>query len=291
MGKKIISEDSRYFYLYNPIPIIKQEAALVIQNILKSKKITYVFGEDVDLNEMDAVNKMRFKDYINRVIKYTEVRGHAIEGLMAGLFDGVLNESKSGLWDYQVRQGQVEQKYINDTSENPSIGSFTSILNQLGGENITIIKNVLEKYGVSGTNIFLVNDDELTEFKKQILESMLVDITAVTTKVGNNLVTYYITKNRAVELFSDAKNIYNPRKKGSNELRVSFKTFSEFGNSFKIIIPTVNQKEYDEFLTISSDEVEVSKIFGPFSTKIRPDILNWIVNNKEQFKQIVNDLL
>jgi hypothetical protein len=120
---------------------------------------------------------------------------------------------------------------------------------------------------------------------------MLVDITAVTTKIGNNLVTYYITKNQAVELFSNAKNIYNPRKKGSNELRVSFKTFSEFGNSFKIIIPTVNQKEYDEFLTISSDEVEVSKIFGPFSTKIRPDILNWIVNNKEQFKQIVNDLL
>jgi ferredoxin-fold anticodon binding domain-containing protein len=291
MGKKIISEDSRYFYLYNPIPIIKQEDALVIQNILKSKKITYVFGEDVDLNEMDAVNKMRFKDYINRVVKYTEVRGHAIEGLMAGLFDGVLNESKSGLWDYQIRQGQVEQKYINDASENPSIGSFTSLLNQLGGDNIAIIKNVLNNLKFNGTNIFLVNDNELTEFKKQILESMLVDITAVTTKVGNDLVTYYLTKNQAIELFSDAENIYNPRKKGSNELRVSFKTFSEFGNSFKITIPSINQKEYDEFLTISSDEMEISKIFGPFSNKIRPDILNWIVKNKEQFKQIVNDLL
>ena len=30
--------DNKYFYLYNPIPIVKQEAAYVIQNILKSKK-------------------------------------------------------------------------------------------------------------------------------------------------------------------------------------------------------------------------------------------------------------
>lgn len=287
----IISEQNKYFYLYNPIPVIKQEAAAVIQNILKSKKITYVFGEDVDLNEMDVVNKMRFKDYITRVVKYKEVRGHAIEGLMAGLFDGVLNESKSGLWDYQVRQGQVEQKYINDMSENPSIGSFTNILNSLGEESLNTIKNILDKYGISGGNLFLVNDDELTPFKRQILEQMLVDIISVTTKVGNNLVTYYIEKPQAIELFIDAENIYNPRKKGGNELRVSLKTLIENGSSFKIIIPSINQKEYDEYLEISGEEVKVSKIFGDFSGKIRPDILNWIINNKEEFKQRVNQLL
>lgn len=288
---KLISESNKLFYLYNPIPIVKQEAAVVIQNILKSKKITYTFGEDVDLNELDVVNKMRFKDYINRVVKYKEIRGHAIEGLMAGLFDGILNESKSGLWDYQIRQGQVEQKYSNDMSENPSIGSFTNILNSLEPENINIIKNILEKYGVSGTNLFLVNDDELTPFKRQILEQMLVDIIAVTTKVGNNLVTSYIEKPEAIELFTDAKNIFNPRKKGGNELRVSLKTLVENGKTFKIITPSIKQKEYDEYLVVSGREGEVSKIFGEFSNKIRPDVLNWIVNNKEEFKRRVNQLL
>jgi len=288
---KLISESNKLFYLYNPIPIVKQEAAAVIQNILKSKKITYTFGEDVDLNELDVVNKMRFKDYINRVVKYKEIRGHAIEGLMTGLFDGILNESKSGLWDYQIRQGQVEQKYINDISENPSIGSFTNILNSLGPENINIIKNILEKYGVSGTNLFLVNDDELTPFKRQILEQMLVDIIAVTTKVGNNLITSYIEKPDAIELFTDAKNIFNPRKKGGNELRVSLKTLLENGKTFKITTPSIKQKEYDEYLVVSGQESEVSKIFGEFSNKIRPDVLNWIVNNKEEFKRRVNQLL
>lgn len=283
--------ENRYFYLYNPIPIVKQEAASVIQNILKSKKITYVFGEDVDLNEFDVVNKMRFKDYIIRVTKYKEVRGHAIEGLMAGLFDGVLNEQKSGLWDYQIRQGRVEQKYGNDMSENPSIGSFTNALNKLGEEAINNIKTILNDYGLNGTNLFVVNEPELTEYKKTILNDILADIIAVTSKKGNNLITYYVTKEQAIELFSNAENIYNPRKKGTNELRVSMSSIVNNGNSFKIIIPSINQQEYDEYLTISKEETNVSKIFGPFSGKIRPDILNWITNNKETFKEYVNRIL
>lgn len=285
------TENSNLFYLYNPIPIIKQEASEVIQNILKSKKITYTFGEDIDLNEMDAVNRMRFRDYINRIIRYKEVRGHAIEGLMAGLFDGVLNESKSGLWDYQIRQGQVEQKFVNDMSENPSIGSFTSLLTKLGDSAISEIKNIIENLGYTGTNLFLVNDDELTQYKRQVLNDMLVDITCVTTRIGNKIVSYYLTKENAVELFSDANNIYNPRKKGSNELRVSLKTFVENGNMFEIVIPKVNPKEYEEYLSVTEDKGRISKIFGPFSNKIRPDVLNWIISNKEEFKNAVNNIL
>ena len=124
--KLITEEDKNIFYLYNPIPIVKQEATFVIQEILKSRNLNFEWGENVDLNTFDVVNRMRFKDYINRVVKYKEIRGHAIEGLMAGLFGGVLNESKSGVWDYEIRQGQVEQKFLNDSNESPSIGGFTN---------------------------------------------------------------------------------------------------------------------------------------------------------------------
>jgi hypothetical protein len=120
---------------------------------------------------------------------------------------------------------------------------------------------------------------------------MLVDITCVTTRVGNKIVSYYLTKETAVELFSDANNIYNPRKKGSNELRVSLKTFVENGNMFEIVIPKVNPKEYEEYLSVTEDKGRISKIFGPFSNKIRPDVLNWIISNKEEFKNAVNNIL
>jgi hypothetical protein len=236
---------------------------------------------------------MRFKDYINRVVKYKEIRGHAIEGLMAGLFGGILNESKSGVWDYEIRQGQVEQKFLNDSTESPSIGGFTNALNSLGGDAIATIKNALlnNRPEITGTNLFLVNDDEITEYKKEILRKILVDITCITLESGNRLKTYYLTKENAVELFSDAKNIRRPRKTNSNELRVSSDVFIKNGNSFDIIKPIVTKEERKEYLEVSQRDEEVAKIFGPYGTKIRPDILNWIEQNKEEFKNLVNTLL
>ena len=292
--KKLITEENKnIFYLYNPIPIVKQEATFVIQEILKSRNLNFEWGENVDLNTFDVVNRMRFKDYINRVVKYKEIRGHAIEGLMAGLFGGVLNESKSGVWDYEIRQGQVEQKFLNDSNESPSIGGFTNALNSLGAEAIATIKNVLlnNRPEITGTNLFLINDNEITEYKKEILRKILVDITCITFDSADRLKTYYLTKENAVELFSDANNIKKPRKLNSNELRVSSDVFINEGNSFDIIKAKVKPEEYEEYMNVTQKDIEVAKIFGPYGGKIRPDILNWIQKNKEEFKNLVNTLL
>jgi hypothetical protein len=292
--KKLINEEVKNkFYLYNPIPIVKQEAVVVIQDILKSRNLNFEWGENVDLNTFDVVNRMRFKDYINRVVKYKEIRGHAIEGLMAGLFGGVLNESKSGVWDYEIRQGQVEQKFLNDSQESPSIGGFTNALNSLGADAIATIKNVLlnNRPEITGTNLFLINDDEITEYKKEILRKILVDITCITFDSADRLKTYYLTKENAVELFSDANNIKKPRKLNSNELRVSSDVFINEGNSFDIIKAKVTPEEYKEYIEVTQKDIEVAKIFGPYGGKIRPDILNWIQKNKEEFKNLVNTLL
>ena len=290
--KRLITEDGKdKFYLYNPIPIVKQEAVIVIQDILTSRDLSYQWGESIDLNSFDVVNRMRFENYIQRIIEYKEIRGHAIEGLMAGLYNGVLNESKSGIWDYKVSQGEVEQKFLNDSTESPSIGGFTSALNSLGSEAIVNIKNTLSKYDITGTNLFLINNDSLTEYKKEILRKILVDITCITLESGNVLKTYYLTKENAVELFSDANNIRKPRKLNSNELRVTSDVFIKKGNSFDIIKPIVTKEERKEYLEVTQRDEEVAKIFGPYGGKIRPDILNWIDQNKEEFKNLVNTLL
>jgi len=275
----------------NPIPIVKQEAVYVIQEILDAYGLNYNWGQDVDLNSLNVVNRLRFEDYINRIVKYKEIRGHAIEGLMAGLFNGTLNESKSGIWDYKINQGEVEQKFLNDNTESPSIGGFTTALTSLGSEAVANIKNTLSKYDITGTNLFLVNDDSLTEYKKEILRKILVDITSITFESDDRLKTYYLTKENAVELFSDASNIRKPRKLGSNELRVSSDVFIKKGSSFDIIKPIVSDEERKEYLEVSQRDEEVAKIFGPYGGKIRPDILNWIEQNKEEFKNLVNTLL
>jgi hypothetical protein len=144
---------------------------------------------------------------------------------------------------------------------------------------------------MTGTNLFLVNDDSLTEYKKEILRKILVDITSITFESDDRLKTYYLTKENAVELFSDASNIRKPRKLGSNELRVSSDVFIKKGSSFDIIKPIVTDEERKEYLEVSQRDEEVAKIFGPYGGKIRPDILNWIEQNKEEFKNLVNTLL
>jgi len=98
-------------------------------------------------------------------------------------------------------------------------------------------------------------------------------------------------KNEAVELFSNSKNIIRPRKSGSNELRVSSDVFIKNGSSFDIIDAKVKPEEYKQYMEVTKEDEEVAKIFGPYGGKIRPDILNWIQQNKEQFKDLVNSLL
>jgi hypothetical protein len=284
--KKVIKEDKTKFYLYNPIPIVKQEASEVIQRILRTHDLSFEFGKDTDLNQLDTVNKMRMKDYINRIVKYKEIRGHAIEGLMCGLYNGNLNTSQSGSWDYSVAPGTVEQKYIEDEGESPVIGGYKQVLTSLGPEVNAIVKNVTEKYNES--NIFLINDEELTEIKKNVLAGMSADIVCVSTKIVDRIRSYYFTKENFIEIFSDANNCSAPKQKGGNQLRIKSSAVRSQGITFDIIIPKISQKEYDDFLNINQEEQAVAQIFGPFSNKIRPDILKWIKNNKEQFKDLVN---
>ena len=286
--KKVIKEDKNKFYLYNPIPVVKQEASEVIQRILRTHGLSFEFGKDVDLNQLDTVNKMRMKDYISRIVKYKEIRGHAIEGLMCGLYNGNLNTSQSGSWDYSVAPGTAEHQYIEDEGESPVIGGYKQVLTSLGPEVNAIVKNVTEKYNES--NIFLINDEELTEIKKNVLAGMTADIVCISTKIIDRIRSYYFTKENFIEIFSDANNCSAPKQKGGNQLRIKSSAVRSQGITFDIIVPKISQKEYDDFLNINQEEQAVAQIFGPFSNKIRPDILKWIKNNKEQFKDLVNSL-
>ena len=199
--RKVLKEDKNKFYLYNPIPFVKQEASEVIQRILRTHGLAFEFGKDADLNQLDTVNKMRMKDYINRIIKYKEIRGHAIEGLMCGLFNGTLNATKSGSWDYSVEPGTVEQKYVEDPGESPVIGGYKQVLTTLGEETQKIVNNALSKYGE--TNLFLVNDDDITEIKKQVMAGMVADVVCISTKLPDRIRNHYFTKDNFIQIFSE----------------------------------------------------------------------------------------
>lgn len=286
--KKIIKEESTKFYLYNPIPLVKQEASEVIKRIMRVHGFDFEFGKDVDLNQLDTVNKMRMKDYINRIVKYKEVRGHAIEGLMCGLYNGKLNEVKSGSWDYMTSIGTVEQKYVEDISESPVIGGYKHVIKELTQEEQDVLKNSIEQFGE--TNIFLNSDPNITEIKMKVLSFMTAEVVCISTKLPDRIRNYYFTKENFVRIFSDANNCSAPKQKGANQLRIKSSVVKSEAITFDIVVPRISQKEYDEYLQVNNQESEAAKIFGPYHNKIRPDILKWILKNKESFKDMVNQL-
>lgn len=286
--KKLIKEDATKFYLYNPISVVKQEASEIIQRILRTHGLSFEFGQDVDLNQLDVVNKMRMKDYIVRILRSKEVRGHAIEGLMCGLFNGKLNENKSGEWDYVISQGKVEQKYIQDLKESPVIGSYKSILYSFDTEVLKQISKITDDFGED--NIFLINSPELEPYKRAILERMVTDIVCVTTREGLKIANYYFTKEDFINTFVDANNCGAAKTKDMLQLRIKSSAIKSKAKKFDIIIPRISQKEYNDYLSVSGEESTISQIFGPYSNKIRPDILKWIKDNKEEFKNLVNSL-
>jgi hypothetical protein len=284
--KKVIKEDKNKFYLYNPIPIVKQEATEVIKRIMMVHGMSFEFGKTADLNQLDTVNKMRMKDYINRIVKYKEIRGHSFEGLMCGIYNGELNKDKSGSWDYRVDIGTVEQKYIEDDGESPVIGGYKTVLSKMGENVNQIVNKVMSDY--NETNLFLIEDPEIVDIKKLILQNIIADVVCVSTKLPDRIRSHYFTKEQFVEVFSRASNCSAPKQKGGHQIRIKSSAVRTQGNTFDIVVPRISQKEYDQFLTINQEENEISKIFGPYSNKIRPDMLKWIKDNKQQFKDLVN---
>ena len=122
--------------------------------------------------------------------------------------------------------------------------------------------------------------------KKQKIKAVV----CISTKLPDRIRNHYFTKDNFIQIFSDANNCSAPKQKGVNQLRIKSSAVRNNSVTFDIIIPKISQKEYDDFLNINQEEQGISQIFGPFATKIRPDILKWIKDNKESFKDLVNSL-
>ena len=95
----------------------------------------------------------------------------------------------------------------------------------------------------------------------------------------------YLPK-KAIEALSPAKYAATTRAKRAGKAKGK-----QFVPQPKGIKAKVKPEEYDEYMNVTKRDEEVSKIFGPYGGKIRPDILNWIDKNKEEFKNLVNTLL
>jgi hypothetical protein len=286
-NKKQEGED--VYYLYNPIPLARSEMDLVIKRILDSKgsKGFTINDGDIDLNLFfndDVINRMRFKNVINRLISNVESRGFAAEGFMSGLLGGILTDVGMS-YDYQIRQGTVEQKFTSNLD--PSITKYSGLYKSLDPNLKTKLEKLLRKRNLTPGKMFREVTPEIDNIKEEILEELFdFDLLIVTTTDGNNLLNYYFTKDELIELILTT----GSSGRGEFDVRLSPEQVKT-GNTFRIIKPRVTQEEFDYYLKNTDEDDRVAMIFGDYKKKVRPDILKWILKNKEQFVKDVNSFL
>jgi len=267
------SAEKGKFHLLAPIPISRTTASEVIKRILKSENKKYFFGDDIDLNELSLVNRLRFGVYLDEVLSEVGTRGHNYEGFMSGLFDGYLPKDTNYWFDYRIREGSVEQKFIKSSGESPQLKTYANFI-----KNNPQYDGLLEKQ----------NTPEIIKQKIQMLNSpeFLTDIYIFSTKTpetgkGYRIENYVVYKDEMIKILMNPDNLREPKQKGQTALRIPSRVLGEI--DFTIITPRYKSSELQELVKLNEKERAVLTAFGKHSEHIRPDVIKDLTKNLDEF--------
>ena len=266
------------FHLFAPIPINRTTASEVIKRILKSENKRYQFGQDIDLNDLSLVNRLRFGVYLDELLTELGTRGHNYEGFMTGIYDGYLPKDTNYWFDYRIREGTVEQKFIKSNAESPQLKTYASL-----------IKKHPEYEGV----LELPNTPQNIQKKLKMLNEneFLTDLYIFSTKTesgqgkGYKIENYVITKEEMVQILLNPDNLLAPKTKGLTALRISSKVLGSV--KFTITTPRYKMSELQDLVKLTDKEQEVMSAFGKHSEHIRPDVIKDITKELANFIELL----
>ena len=272
------SAEKGKFHLLAPIPINRTTASEVIKRILNSENKKYIFGQDVNLNELSLVNRLRFGVYLDDLLGETATRGHNFEGFMAGIFDGNLPKDTNYWFDYRINGvGAIEQKFLRSSSESPQLKTYSNFIKkhpQYRGllEQPNSPENLKEK-------IKMLNEPEF------LVDYYVFSTKKVNAGTGYNIENYVITKEEMIQILLNPENIKAPKVKGQTALRISY---TKLGNvDFTITTPRYNPSELNELLKLNEKEQAVLRAFGKHSDHIRPDVIKDITKILPEFIELL----
>jgi hypothetical protein len=210
----------------------------------------------LDLSNVTVRNRFRFDNYYRRFVK-SRSRGYDFEGLIAGLLDAEISESKTSPYDIVAMDGaKLSLKTLNSTSESPVLKSiktnFRYYFEKFDGDEeykkelgyIIQQNNPLKSLTDTMDPIFLnIAKEILTEAMSEI-DGMLVGIPMNDQRIK----MYYFSKEKLIELGLTTDMITAPKSKGALQIRFSSKIFKDPTISGEILFPDLTKKDYEEFL-------------------------------------------
>jgi len=246
------------------IPLDMFAAKEAISNIIQAEnsRKTINFNRTItglmslDLSNVTIRNRFRFDNYYRRFIK-SRSRGYDFEGLIAGLLDAEISESKTSPYDVVAMDGsQYSLKTLNKLSESPVLKSiktnFSTYYNNFQGDEeykeelgaIIQESNPLKWLVDSQDPVFLdIAKNILTEAMSEI-NGMLVGIPMDNQRIK----MYYFSREKLIELGLQTDMINAPKVKGAMQIRFSSKIFKDPTISGELIFPDLSKKDYEDFL-------------------------------------------
>lgn len=265
------------------IPLDMFAAKEAISNIITAEisRGTINFNRQItglmslDLSTVTLRNKFRFDNYYRRFVN-SRSRGFDFEGLVAGLLDAEISESKISPYDIITMDGGLQSlKTLNSLSESPVLKSiktnFKYYLENFQGddeyrrelESIITQDNPLRFLVDSSDPIFLdIAKDILTNALSEI-DGMLVGIPMKDQRIK----MFYFTKEKLIELGLQAGMIMAPKSKGAMQIRFSSKIFKDPTISGELLFPDLTKKDYENFLIGDDNTTRTIQTLDAFGRK------------------------
>lgn len=265
------------------IPLDMFAAKEAISNIITAEisRGTINFNRQItglmslDLSTVTLRNKFRFDNYYRRFVN-SRSRGFDFEGLVAGLLDAEISESKISPYDIITTDGGLQSlKTLNSLSESPVLKSiktnFKYYLENFQGddeyrrelESIITQDNPLRFLVDSSDPIFLdIAKDILTNALSEI-DGMLVGIPMKDQRIK----MFYFTKEKLIELGLQAGMIMAPKSKGAMQIRFSSKIFKDPTISGELFFPDLTKKDYENFLIGDDNTTRTIQTLDAFGRK------------------------
>lgn len=290
---------------YGSVPINKDDAFNIIKRIIGSEEKYAknalhpsafrkpILGENFDFNTMKTSNKARMYSYIKSLITSKTIRGDSFEGLIAGLYDGFLSESKASKYDVELSNGyKLSVKFLDSKSERPVLGNIKFDIAKFIKE-----KSQLNELTPNGKSYDTLKDLSLHEFLIEIgdqnsnllLNNAFSDVTHFLFAYPDdnyNINCLLINQKSLIDRYILSEK-YAPKQKGSYQVRISisdlFKISDNSDKKFTLIAPILTEEDFN-YLLVSNDD-DAFKLFGTDKNRMRGSILNSILKNGE-FKKV-----
>ena len=272
-------------HLYGSIPVPKEKSSEVIKKIvIDTDGEFFKLGENIKPGSRKPHDKVRFADYFDSLLSSKDIRGHNFEGCLAGLYGGELNK-RGGRWDITINDRNYSVKFVDGPGERVQLGSYKSYL--------TEYQDQIESLGGIGKLFRIRNNKLKRKVWSKIVGSTNENISEINGWIiaypvgitGNwsSIVCHLIDFDTMTNMVLKEDMTVAPKQGWSDYYSLAISSqFKNKGIKFEIEVPTMNLEELRLISLMDYEQKFSKKVFGEVSRKIRPDVLRYIIKNKDK---------